>query len=111
MHFGGFEAFRAQFSQAATTVQGSGWALLTGLPGVEAHATKFGSPSFPAYGYDVRLLHEETAEEVGATAAFLASPLGAGITGTTVYVDKGYHAMGAPAQSGLTTKASSSPST
>jgi enoyl-[acyl-carrier protein] reductase I len=35
-----------------------------------------------------------TAEEVGATAAFLASPLGRGITGTTVYVDKGYHAMG-----------------
>jgi enoyl-[acyl-carrier protein] reductase I len=34
------------------------------------------------------------AEEVGHTAAFLASPLGAGITGTTVYVDKGYHAMG-----------------
>jgi propionyl-CoA synthetase len=44
----------------------TGWALLTGLPGVEAHPTKFGSPSFPAYGYDVRLLHEETAEEVGA---------------------------------------------
>jgi enoyl-[acyl-carrier protein] reductase I len=35
-----------------------------------------------------------TAEEVGATAAFLASPLGRGISGTTVYVDKGYHAMG-----------------
>jgi enoyl-[acyl-carrier protein] reductase I len=35
-----------------------------------------------------------TAQEVGATAAFLASPLAAGITGTTVYVDKGYHAMG-----------------
>ena len=34
------------------------------------------------------------AEEVGATAAFLSSPLAAGITGTTVYVDKGYHAMG-----------------
>jgi enoyl-[acyl-carrier protein] reductase I len=34
------------------------------------------------------------AREVGATAAFLASPLGTGITGTTVYVDKGYHAMG-----------------
>jgi enoyl-[acyl-carrier protein] reductase I len=34
------------------------------------------------------------AEEVGATAAFLASALGAGITGSTVYVDKGYHAMG-----------------
>jgi len=35
-----------------------------------------------------------TADEVGHTAAFLLSPLGAGITGTTVYVDKGYHAMG-----------------
>lgn len=35
-----------------------------------------------------------TAEEVGTTAAFLSSPLASGITGTTVYVDKGYHAMG-----------------
>ncbi len=34
------------------------------------------------------------AREVGATAAFLASPLAAGITGTTVYVDKGFHVMG-----------------
>jgi enoyl-[acyl-carrier protein] reductase I len=35
-----------------------------------------------------------TAEEVGAAAAFLSSPMAAGITGSTVYVDKGYHAMG-----------------
>jgi enoyl-[acyl-carrier protein] reductase I len=35
-----------------------------------------------------------TAGEVAATAAFLCSPLASGITGTTVYVDKGYHAMG-----------------
>ena len=35
-----------------------------------------------------------TAGEVGAVAAFLASPLASGITGTTLYVDKGYHAMG-----------------
>jgi enoyl-[acyl-carrier protein] reductase I len=34
------------------------------------------------------------AREVGATAAFLCSPLASGITGTTVYVDKGYHGMG-----------------
>ncbi len=34
------------------------------------------------------------AMDVGYTAAFLASPLAAGITGTTVYVDKGYHSMG-----------------
>jgi len=34
------------------------------------------------------------AEEVGKTAAFLSSPLASGITGTVVYVDKGYHSMG-----------------
>ena len=39
-----------------------------------------------------------TAEDVGHTAAFLASPLAAGITGATVYVDKGYHAMGMAVQ-------------
>jgi len=33
-------------------------------------------------------------EEVGAAAAFLSSPLASGITGTTLYVDKGYHSMG-----------------
>lgn len=32
--------------------------------------------------------------DVGTTAAFLASPLASAITGSTVYVDKGYHAMG-----------------
>jgi enoyl-[acyl-carrier protein] reductase I len=35
-----------------------------------------------------------TATEVGNVATFLCSPLGSGITATTVYVDKGYHAMG-----------------
>lgn len=34
------------------------------------------------------------ATEVGHTAAFLASPLASAITGSTVYVDNGYHAMG-----------------
>ena len=34
------------------------------------------------------------AHEVGTAAAFLASPLASGITGATLYVDKGYHAMG-----------------
>jgi enoyl-[acyl-carrier protein] reductase I len=32
--------------------------------------------------------------EVGHAATFLSSPLASGITGTTLYVDKGYHAMG-----------------
>lgn len=34
------------------------------------------------------------AEEVGNAAAFLSSPLASGITGTVLYVDKGYHSMG-----------------
>ena len=44
------------------------------------------------------------ANEVGQAAAFLCSPLASGITGTTLYVDKGYHAMGMTADgiSGLT---------
>ena len=37
------------------------------------------------------------AREVAHTAAFLASPLASGITGATIYVDKGYHAMGVSA--------------
>jgi enoyl-[acyl-carrier protein] reductase I len=40
-----------------------------------------------------------SAREVGSAAAFLASPLATGITGTTLYVDKGYHAMGAIGES------------
>ncbi|HEY4014408.1 MAG TPA: enoyl-[acyl-carrier-protein] reductase [Polyangiaceae bacterium] len=35
-----------------------------------------------------------TAREVGDAAAFLCSPLGSGITGTVIHIDKGYHAMG-----------------
>lgn len=40
------------------------------------------------------LTDQLTPADIGATAAFLSSPLAAGITATTVYVDKGYHAMG-----------------
>ncbi|MDX2191991.1 MAG: enoyl-[acyl-carrier-protein] reductase [Gemmatimonadales bacterium] len=36
--------------------------------------------------------------DVGHTAAFLCSPLAAAITGSTVYVDNGYHAMGMAAE-------------
>ncbi len=35
-----------------------------------------------------------TAREVATSASFLCSPLASGITGVTLYVDKGYHAMG-----------------
>jgi len=37
------------------------------------------------------------AAEVGNAAAFLLSPLASGITGVTLHVDKGYHAMAVPA--------------
>ncbi|MES2304719.1 MAG: enoyl-[acyl-carrier-protein] reductase [Gemmatimonadota bacterium] len=40
------------------------------------------------------LTRDFEAMDVGNAAAFLASPLAAGITGTTMYVDNGYHAMG-----------------
>lgn len=40
------------------------------------------------------LTRDLEAMDVGHAAAFLASPLAAAITGATVYVDNGYHAMG-----------------
>jgi enoyl-[acyl-carrier protein] reductase I len=44
------------------------------------------------------LTSELTPMDVGHTAVFLASPFASAITGTTIYVDKGYHSMGmAPA--------------
>ncbi len=42
----------------------TGWPLLSAVPGVEKTKLKMGSPSFPVYGYDVRLLHEGTGQEV-----------------------------------------------
>lgn len=46
------------------------------------------------YEKNSALPHRLDAGEVGATAAFLSSSLASGITGTTLYVDKGYHTMG-----------------
>ncbi len=40
------------------------------------------------------LKKELQASEVGYTAAFLVSPLASAVTGTTLYVDNGFHAMG-----------------
>jgi enoyl-[acyl-carrier protein] reductase I len=46
------------------------------------------------------LSEELSASEVGAATAFLCSPLASGITGTTLYVDKGFHTMGMALESG-----------
>jgi len=42
----------------------TGWPLLSAIPGVEKTPLKMGSPSFPVYGYDVKLLHEQTGKPV-----------------------------------------------
>ena len=44
----------------------TGWPILTSAPGVEQTPVKFGSPSFPAYGYDLKLLRESDASEADA---------------------------------------------
>jgi propionyl-CoA synthetase len=43
----------------------TGWPILTVAHGVEKTPTRLGSPGMPMYGYDLRLLHEQTGEEVG----------------------------------------------
>jgi len=43
----------------------TGWPILTSVPGVEKTPIKLGSPSFPAFGYDLRLLRESDASDCG----------------------------------------------
>src|SRR3954471_1012850 len=44
----------------------SGWPILTIANGVERQAGKLGSPGVPMYGFDVRIVHEQTGEELTA---------------------------------------------
>jgi propionyl-CoA synthetase len=44
----------------------TGWPILTVAHGIEKTPTRFGSPGKPMYGYNVRLVHEQTGEEVGS---------------------------------------------
>jgi enoyl-[acyl-carrier protein] reductase I len=46
------------------------------------------------YAVNSALPGVQTPDDVGAAAAFLCSPLAAGISGETLHVDLGYHAMG-----------------
>jgi propionyl-CoA synthetase len=43
----------------------TGWPILAGMPGIEKTPVKFGSPSFPVFGYDLKLLREADAAEAG----------------------------------------------
>ncbi len=42
----------------------SGWPILTIANGVEKKDSRFGSPGVPMYGYQVKILHEATGEEL-----------------------------------------------
>ena len=44
----------------------TGWPILSAVPGVERTPIRFGSPSFPVYGYDLRLLREADASTAAA---------------------------------------------
>jgi len=46
------------------------------------------------YEANAPLTERLTTQEVASVAAFLASPLASAVTGTTLYVDKGFHVMG-----------------
>ena len=59
----------------------SGWPVLSAVLGIEDTPIKYGSPSFPVYGYDLRLLRESDggearAGEKGVVAVFPPLPPG-----------------------------------
>ena len=67
----------------------TGWPILTYPMGIEDRPRKFGSPGMPMYGYDVKLLHENTGEEVGVNekgVVAIVPPLPPGCM-TTVWGD------------------------
>ena len=67
----------------------TGWPVLTAVPGVEQTPNKFGSPSFPAYGYDLQLLREADASACGTDekgVVAIVPPLPPGVM-TTVWGD------------------------
>ena len=43
---------------------------------------------------DEKKTHRKSADDVGSAAAYLLSDEAQNVTGTTLYVDSGYHAMG-----------------
>src|SRR5688500_14101588 len=43
----------------------SGWPVLSAVHGVEETPIRFGSPSFPVYGYDLKLLRESDGGDAG----------------------------------------------
>ncbi len=44
----------------------TGWAMLTYLPAVDLKPNRFGSPGFPNYGYNIRVINESTGQDTEA---------------------------------------------
>ncbi len=44
----------------------SGWPILSTQPGIERTPTKYGSPSFPVFGFDVRIVDETNGADLAA---------------------------------------------
>jgi enoyl-[acyl-carrier protein] reductase I len=82
-----FEAGRAWGSRVNTISAGPFASRAASAIGIIGKMIEYVSLNAP-------LTDKLTAAEVGHVAAFLSSPLASGVSGTTVYVDKGYHAMG-----------------
>jgi propionyl-CoA synthetase len=71
----------------------SGWPLLSSVPGVEKTPIKLGSPSFPVYGYDLKLLREADASEAGPgekAVVMIEPPLPPGFMATVWGDDERY---------------------
>jgi len=67
----------------------TGWPVLSAVPQVEQARVKYGSPGFPVYGYDLRLLRETDASDAGPNekgVVAIVPPLPPGCM-TTVYGD------------------------
>ena len=67
----------------------TGWPILSLAPGIEPAQVKYGSPGFPVYGYDLKLLREADASEAGSDekgVLTIAPPLPPGCM-TTVWGD------------------------
>jgi propionyl-CoA synthetase len=63
----------------------TGWPILSAVPGVEKTKIKFGSPGFPVYGYDLKLLRETDAQDAGPNekaVVAIAPPLPPGCMST-----------------------------
>jgi propionyl-CoA synthetase len=63
----------------------SGWPILSAMPGVEKTPLKYGSPSFPVYGYDLHLLRESDASDAAdgeKAVVTIAPPLPPGFMST-----------------------------